>query len=227
MLRTFAATAVVFAAAAAAAQPAQPPDAAAPPTRLFISPAGEPFRGPMDGPYPSGDWFRKADADADGALTLKEFDADAARFFDVLDANKDGRIDSRETQAYESDVAPEILPRVRPMGAEPSFEERMRMKRLRGGPPQGAAARRKGKTAPTGPRGAGIYGLLNEPQPVAAADGDFNTLITRDEWSSAAQRRFARLDANADRSLRLDELPKTPIQALDEEEQETPRRRLF
>ncbi|MEO8113421.1 MAG: hypothetical protein ABI655_03495, partial [Phenylobacterium sp.] len=72
--------------------------------RLFISPSGEPFRGP-DG---LGAWLAGADADHDGAVTLTEFRADAVRFFKVLDANGDGRIDGFEIQAYERDIAPEI-----------------------------------------------------------------------------------------------------------------------
>ena len=47
--------------------------------RLFISPMGEPFRGPD----PVRQWFDGADANKDGALTADEFVADAMRFFAV------------------------------------------------------------------------------------------------------------------------------------------------
>lgn len=72
---------------------------------LFLSPAGEPFRG-GDG---LAAWFAGADTDHDGALTLAEFRADAMRFFKVLDANHDGVVDGAENQIYETRIAPEIL----------------------------------------------------------------------------------------------------------------------
>jgi hypothetical protein len=45
------------------------------------------------------------------------------------------------------------------------------------------------------PEGAGVYGLLNEPEPVAAADTQFNSRITPEEFRAAADRRFAVLDS--------------------------------
>lgn len=74
------------------------------PGRLFISPAGEPFRGP-DG---LRRWFEAADTDRDGALTLTEFRSDFMRFFKILDTDGDGRVDGVENQAYEASVVPEI-----------------------------------------------------------------------------------------------------------------------
>ena len=53
---------------------------------VFISPAGEPFRAPPDQPYPVADWFNRADADHDAALSRAEFKADSLAFFDRLDA---------------------------------------------------------------------------------------------------------------------------------------------
>jgi len=101
-------------AGAAAAQPKDAPiietygrEAPPPPgprVRLFISPMGEPFRGP-DG---FGTWLVGADADHDGAVTLAEFRADAERFFRVLDTDGNGYIDGFEMQAYERERVPEI-----------------------------------------------------------------------------------------------------------------------
>jgi len=231
MQRVIAIAAALLAATAAIAQPGQPPDRPGGRLNLFISPSGEPFRGEPGTAYPVAAWFTKADADGDGGLTLAEFEADALRFLAALDANKDGRINGVETQTYETEVVPEILPRVRPMAADVPFEERMKRRRKGGGPggSPGAAARRKGKTGPAAPQGAALYALLNEPQPVAAADADFNTVITREEWTRAAQRRFVRLDVNGDRVVRFDELPKTPVQQLAEEAdtRDEPRRRWF
>ena len=43
-------------------------------------------------------------------------------------------------------------------------------------------------------QGAARYALLDMPEPVAAADTDFNRAITLDEFQSAARARFALLD---------------------------------
>lgn len=179
---------------------------------LFISPAGEPFRSKPGEPYPLPIWFNGADTDHNGSLTATEFDADAQRFFAVLDLNKDNKIDGAETRAYERDVAPEIVRKI-PLLSErggtagdPGDSSISPLRVLR--EPQADNNRLR---APN--QGAGFYALLNEPQPVTASDGDFNSLITRAEFSAAAKRRFARLDANADRVLKLEELPVPPVQA--------------
>src|SRR5947199_9156514 len=76
--------------------------------RPFISPMGEPFR--PAGRDESGltDWFRQADHNHDGQLTLDEMQADADRFFALLDVNNDGEIDPDEIERYETVIAPEI-----------------------------------------------------------------------------------------------------------------------
>jgi hypothetical protein len=82
----------------------EPPPRAGPRVRLFISPMGEPFRGP-DG---FGAWLAGADTDHDGAVTPAEFRADGERFFKLLDADGNGFIDGFEIQAYERERVPEI-----------------------------------------------------------------------------------------------------------------------
>ena len=181
-----------------AAEPAEPT------VGLFISPAGEPFRAREGQPYPLSDWFNRADADHNGALNFTEFDQDALGFFDVVDGNKDGRINGVENQAYENTIAPEILRDTPTTGRRTTGPGGRKVRSL--------SPRRTGPVQLRPPRkGAGFYALLNEPQPVSGADGDFNTIITREEWSAAARRRFGRLDVNADRALKLDELPVPPI----------------
>lgn len=193
---------IVAASLAATAAQAQP----APNPGLFISPAGEPFRSEPGQPYPLPVWFAGADADHDGAISPAEFDRDALRFFDVLDTNRDGKITSIETRAYETDIAPEIVKKIPLLSERAQARPTDAMRTLP--PPNGGATRLRPPN-----EGAGFYSLLNEPQPVTAADIDFNSIITRQEWSAAAKRRFTRLDKTSDRLLRQDELPTPPIQA--------------
>jgi len=201
MFRPLLIAVVVASAGAAAAQPA-------PPAGLFISPAGEPFRAGPGEAYPLAKWFAGADADHDGALSPAEFNADGARFFDALDTNHDGKLSNAETVAYETNIAPEIVKKIPMLSGDRSRDHPTDAMRAMP-PPNGGANRLRPPS-----EGAGFYSLLNEPEPVTGADTDFNTIVTRDEWTAAAKRRFGRLDKNADRMLRLDELPVPPIQAL-------------
>jgi len=218
MVRRLLLAAVVLGlAGAAAAQPKDPPiietygrEAPPPPgprVRLFISPMGEPFRGP-DG---FGTWLAGADADHDGAVTLAEFRADAERFFKTLDTDGNGYIDGFEMQAYERERVPEIAS----MGVEDARGGGRRGFGGRrgggkGGAPQpgGDAGKAAGGTQagafkPGGRDGAARFSLLNIPQPVAQADEDWNGRITLLEWDHAATRRFALLDkANTGRLTR-------------------------
>lgn len=202
MLRALAIAGAVLAAASAAAQTGGPP--AIP---LFISPAGEPFRIDPGEPYPLVAWFAKADADTDGALSPDEFRTDALRFFEVLDSNHDGRVAGVEVGVYEREMAPEILRRGPPV--RQVEEDRRAILTTR-------SDKRPDRSVVPPPlrEGAGLYGLLNEPQPVTGADLDLNGLIMRDEWSKAADRRFGLLDADGDGRLTLPELPRTPVQSL-------------
>jgi len=155
---------------------------------VFISPSGEPFRG-GDG---LAAWFAGADADHDGALTPAEFQADAARAFRLYDTNGDGVVDGFEIQAYERERAPEI--------AEISF----------GGDEGRRRGRRRGEAGGAGREGAARYSLLNEPEPLLAADLDVDGKVTLAEWTRATARRFQALDtANAGR-LTLENLRPAP-----------------
>ena len=186
--------------------------------RMFISPAGEPFRGDNG----LAAWFARADADHDGALTYAEFEADALRFFKELDANHDGVLDGFELQAYERERVPEL-------GQQDLLEERFEAgggRRVFGG---GGESRRSGGpgggmggvgtgAAPhippnlpdaqprAGREGAARFGLLNEAQPVANADEDVDGRVSLSEWKHATQRRFARLDRAKTSKLVVGEL---------------------
>lgn len=178
---------------------------------LFISPAGEPFRAEPGAPYPVAAWFAGADADHDGALTRDEFVADALRFFDRIDGDHSDVIDGFEVSTYETQVAPEILQGFQGGGEGPRA-------RGQGGPRGEGGGHRGGRRGGGGPpggvlQGATPHGLLAEPEPVMASDGDFDRRITRAEATKAAKARFALLDKDGDGKLRLAELPQTPLQA--------------
>lgn len=159
---------------------------------------GEPFRADAQAAYPVAAWFAQADADHDGRLGSAEMVADADRFFARLDLDHDGEIIPVELSDYENKVAPEIR-LWSPRGFGPQAEkaeERARRKRDEYG----------------GPLGAGRWSLLNTPQPVAAADEDFNRGISRAEFLIAARARFAQLDKTKRSFLDLAGLPLTPAQ---------------
>ena len=56
--------------------------------------------------------------------------------------------------------------------------------------------------------GAARFSYLALPEPVIAADSDFNRGVSESEFLQAASRRFALLDANHDGAITADELPK-------------------
>lgn len=157
---------------------------------LFISPMGEPFRGP-GGP---GAWFDGADTDHDGVLTLDEFQADAMRWFKVLDRGGDGEIDPGDIEIYETRLVPEIR------GG--GFGDM-------GGPMPGADGDQK--AAELGSTrfmsGAAPYNYLGMPEPVTSADRTLNGGVSISEFREAAARRFNLLDADHDGRLTKKELP--------------------
>jgi len=169
-----------------------------PTEQLFISPSGEPYRAPLNEPYPVGRWFVHADANHDGAIDRAEFTADQMAFFERLDANHDGLIDGFESQAYEKTIVPEV-----------AADTGQRLGRAKRSGFFGFGAKR-----PSGPvlMGASAYNLLNEPLPARTGDTNFDFKLTRDEALAVATRRFNMLDTNKDGVIALTELPKTPVQ---------------
>ena len=195
---------------------------------LFISPSGKPFRAMPGEPYPVAAWFAAADKNADGHITLAEFEADADAFFSELDRNSDGVIDGSEVEYYEQKMVPEIIGGAPERGAietQSGFLLAQYGGRGGGGGGGGRGGGRGGQGQgggmPQGDlgaqqstlEGAGPYSLLGDPEPVASADADFNSMITRAEFRGAADRRFGVLDTKALGYLTLDDLPKTAMQS--------------
>ena len=234
-------TLLAFALASAAAA-AQPPAGGPPPGEgrfgrgphgsVFLSPMGEPFRNDDPAHDTVGDWFAQADTNHDGALSLAEFQADAARFFRILDANHDGEIDPDELTRYETQLAPEVQVG-RQMGVGmggfrrggeggrggwggghgghrgPPPTAEGRNSRIPEGAGGGGPRNANGGFDP-GLEGAGRYSFLNIPEPVISADADFNRGVSLKEFIAAAGQRFVLLDANHDGRITRDELPPLP-----------------
>jgi hypothetical protein len=182
---------------------------------LFVSPSGEPFRGRPGEPYPSAAWFARTDADHDGRLTAAEFRADAEAFFGKLDTNHDRVVDGFETQDYERTM-PEMTPQIRPLrageGQDPNLGRRGGGRRF----DDGGGGGRRGRSRGGGREGVGLFSWFYDPEPVTAADADFNSRITLAEADAVADKRFAQLDAMRLGYLTLASLPKTTVQALAE-----------
>jgi hypothetical protein len=178
----------------------------------FISPMGEPFRARTRDDDTLADWFHWADRDHDGALTLAEMQADAERFFITLDSDRSGEIDPDELAHYEYEVAPDIqvmsrtrrspndpIPAARPTRPE---DERDDAKGRRRHSEEDRAQLAIGG----GLQGGARYSLLNIPEPVAAADADFNRGISLAEFRQAAAARFNLLDSAHQGRLTLETL---------------------
>lgn len=204
-----------------------------PPGQLFVSPVGEPFRAPPAAPYPIVNWFNQADADHDGKLDRPEFSADFERFFNLLDVNHDGVIDADEVARYEREIVPEVsipsfgdgpggggFPRGGPPpGGRPPANARLNAaggqgRPQQGGPPPGGP---DGPVPPSVPgeiiAGAGVYGIINIPEPVSSMDINLDGRVTRAEMVAASYRRFALLDVERRGYLRLGDLPRTLAQS--------------
>jgi hypothetical protein len=178
--------------AALVAQPTPPAGARS----LFLSPMGEPFRSDRPGADNVGTWFAAADGDGDRALTPAELRGDAARFFVLLDTDRDGELEMTEIARYENEIAPEV-------------QVGLQMRSTGVGDWQGGR-RRRIPVFERGLDGAGRYAFLNIPHPVMAADSDMNRGVSRAEFERAATERFAQLDKDRDGRLVRAELPPLP-----------------
>jgi hypothetical protein len=194
------------------AQAAAPAADAAPQGRpqVFIAPSGEPFRVYGEVPYPIADWFSGADKNADGKLDFTEFSADFLRFFDQLDVNHDGAIDSVEKTRYEGTVAPETLGGSWTGARQRDANEEWNSKFAAG---TDLPSVDRPKRANDQVRiGAARFDLLGLPEPVAAMDLELRGRISRRAAGEVAQLRFNQLDIQHRGYLTLDALPETPAE---------------
>ncbi|HEX8839699.1 MAG TPA: EF-hand domain-containing protein [Sphingomicrobium sp.] len=203
---------ILLALAAPVAVPSSAPiTVTAHPWAPFISPMGEPFRAHSTSEDTLAAWFRQADRNNDGMLTNEEMVADAERFFSRLDNSGDGEIDPDELNHYEWEVAPEIQvnSRTRRPPGQPAAvaslsddaNERPRDRRKRRQAEDETSLGLDGAL-----QGAARYGLLDMPEPVAAADADFNRGISLGEFRQAAMARFGLLDSGRKGKLSLAQL---------------------
>jgi hypothetical protein len=178
--------------------------------QVFIAPSGEPFRVYGEVPYPVAKWFAGADKNADGKLDPAEFNADFLRFFDQLDVNRDGAIDSVEKARYEAEVAPETLGGSWTGTKQTVTNEEWDSKFAAGtARPEVERPKRNNGVVPIG---AARFDLLGLPEPVAAMDVELRGRITRRAAGEAARLRFSQLDTAHRGYLTLDALPETPTE---------------
>ena len=207
--------------AQASVSPSTPITVTGRPWAPFISPMGEAFRAHTATDDTLAKWFYQADRNRDGYLTAAEMQADADRFFATLDTTHDGQIDPDELSHYEWEIAPEIqvMSKTRRAPGQPApvvkadaededrqpseRERRLERRKLReeGYASLGLAGELQG---------AARYSLLNIPEPVAAADTDFNRAITLNEFRQAALYRFQLLDSAHQGRLTLVQLEALP-----------------
>jgi len=198
------------------------------PGNVFISPCGRPFRAKAGQPYPVADWFKLADADADGKLDRAEFVADSLAFFKLLDRNGDGVLSPQEVAFYEQRIAPEVLGmRVDVRGGVAAARPVLRTVQGMPGGGGGTGGDNEGASQLGAPdpdefphsrpydasgAGASPYSFFDEPEPLMAADTHFRGVVSMADFRALAEAHFATLDEAGVGYLTLESLPKTPVQ---------------
>ena len=170
----------------------------------FISPMGEPFRARSVTDDTLARWFAGADRNHDNVLTVDEMKADAERFFATLDLDHNGELDPEEIANYEYEIAPDVqvMSRTRAAPGTSLPTHKSERGRRRAADEMGDAA----LGFRGGLQGAARYGLLNMPEPVAAADTDFDRGVTLAEFRQAAIARFVLLDRTHSNRISLAQL---------------------
>jgi hypothetical protein len=190
--------------------------------QLFISPSGQPYRSKPGEPYPVVAWFEKTDTNHDGKIDRAEFRAEAEAFFHQLDLRKNGIIDDEIINLYEKKVVPEILVGAGGVAWRHGASEAVLTKVQLGGaglgggqqsivpgPPPDLPTPKPGTDAR---RGAALYGLLNDAEPLRSADRSFRSQLKLQDMLDQADRNFDALDYDKRGYLTLEDLPRTPAQ---------------
>lgn len=171
----------------------------------FISPFGEPFRARKLDQDTMADWFHQADRNRDGLLTLDEMQADAQRFFAHVDSDHNGLIEPEELVHYEWEVAPEI--QVGSRWRKSNSSAAQSVSQAAGGERRTLGQDNRGSDGSDYElQGAARYALINMPEPVAAADSNFDRAISAAEFRQAATERFQLLDRRHGGQLSLSDL---------------------
>ncbi|HYM04879.1 MAG TPA: hypothetical protein VET85_18145 [Stellaceae bacterium] len=140
-----------------------------PSSRLLYSPNGEPLNGGPLGRPKCRDalarWFDRVDADRDGSIERNEFIADARRQFAAMDLNRDGVLTPAALAKYRLPYA--------------------------GTPAEETSDEKPGKPAI----------VTGGPDPVMAADTGLRNKVELGDFLAHAEHVFATLDANHDSRL--------------------------
>ncbi len=179
---------------------------------IFVAPSGRVYTAPKDQPYPSAAWFTAIDTNADGAVSSVEFAADFAAYFETLDGDRDGVLSIDEVKEYANGPLRGI---VSGGGAQTRFDRPV----ARVGDDSGTDTAQEQLRAKLAQQalssdllgGAGRYGIIALPQPVASMDMDFDGRISRAEMRAAASRRYKLLTPDG-KPLTRATLPRTPAQ---------------
>ena len=189
----------------------------------FISPMGEPFRARSATDDTLADWFSQADRNRDGVLTADEM---VGRCRPLLRAAR-----HRSEMARSIPTSSPITNRrsrptfrsCRERGVRPASRRSEASDDRPERSPAHARAmasewRKPSSAIGGGLQGAARYGLLNMPEPVAAADTDFDRGISRAEFSAGRRARFAAARQRSIGRLTLAQLeacgpPRSPMAA--------------
>jgi hypothetical protein len=210
-----------------------------PPVRLFISPSGEPFRGEdglgrwiaqvdtdHDGAVSQAEFradaihsFKVLDTNGDGVIDgfeLQHYEREIVPEIGVLsfDAGPTAGRPERGGGRRAGDGGGGGGMGGRGGGGMGGGGMGGGGPRAGGGPDRGSHLPPTGDT-PTrvpgaGREGAARYSLINEPEPIAAADANFDGKVTLPEWMAITDRRFAKLDHLKNGKLTRDSLLHPP-----------------
>lgn len=178
--------------------------------RIPLTLLGEPLGRPMADEAAYADivvvWAKGLDANHDGFLSPDELKPDIARFFQVIDQDKDGSINSRELGDYRN-ARLQALRGGRPPGPDPD----------QAGPDRRPGGEdRRPREGGRGPGGGGGWTGGGEDK-VMAADRNLDFRVTVEEMTALAADRLRALDSNHDGRTSLEEIRAGAIIAFNEQ----------